>query len=73
MINYKERKAGNLVSLEKVGDKFLIKEKRFNPNTGEELSEQVETQTVDGIDLLIAYCESELLDLEELKADAKAL
>lgn len=73
MHKYKERKTKNLVSLEKEGNGFLIKQKRFNPEEGTEIDDLVEKQTVAGIQVQIDHVEALLADLNQLKTDAEAL
>lgn len=73
MRKYRARKASNLVSLQLDGTGFLIKDKRFNPKSGVEISEDIERQTIDGIDDLIDEAQDYLDDLIDLKSDAENL
>lgn len=73
MNKYKYKKAKNLVSLEKDGTGFLIKQKRFDPDEGTQIDDYVEKQTVIGIQSQIDQAESVLADLNQLKTDAQAL
>jgi len=73
MHKYKDKKAKGLVSLEKDGTGFLIKQNRFDPDEGTQIADYVEKQTVAGIQDQIDTYTALLADLNQLKTDAGAL
>lgn len=73
MRDYRNKKSQGLVTIEKRGSNYLIKEKRFDKEYGTEVDNDIEETTIPKLDLQISDIESYLADLNEIKTDANAL
>lgn len=85
MTDYEDRKKAELLSIEKLegsvsGDDYVVRLKRFNPDTGKEAEPEIHMTTTKDLDLriaeiegLIAGLETEKGRLETLREDLKGL
>jgi len=71
--DYQIKKERKLLSLSKVRNAYAIAMKRFNPETGEQLADEVSAVGMDEVDTRIAELNKQLKEIQDFKADLEAL
>ena len=71
--DYQIKKERKLLSLSKVGNAYAIAMKRFSPETGEQLADEVSAVGIDEVDTRIAKLNKQLKEIQDFKADLEAL
>lgn len=67
--NYRERKQKNLASLIKIGDVIVLSVKRFSPETGEKISDDLVHLNIDSLKQTKEQLQKHIADIDELLAD----
>lgn len=76
MVNIKkyiEKKDKGLISLAKIGNAFVISQKRFGPETGEEVDPEVQDFKIEDLEIMKKSLEQNLVDVESFIEDVKNL
>lgn len=70
---YAEKKDKGLISLAKIGNAFVISQKRFNPESGEEVEPEVQDFKIKDLEIMKTNLEQNLADIVTFIEDIKNL
>lgn len=70
---YSKRKASGLVELVKIGSAFAVVQKKFDPNTGIELSPEIQALEIKSLQDQRAILQTQMDQVDALIADMTAL
>ena len=69
---YMEKKKRGLVKVQRFGKKYLVVQRKFDPNTGEEMDPDFIPISIEAVQRAIEDLEGQLAALRELKSDLEA-
>ena len=70
--NYLDKKTSGLAIIAAIGDAYAIAVKKFDPNTGDALPDDVQAINLDDLNNQVADLQSQIDDLNQVIADCQA-